>query len=46
MKSIETMDRKKSIWTEDDLREITSSCLLGLEYLHEKGLVHGVIVWE
>ena len=32
--------------TESELREIASSCLLGLNYLHAEGLVHGVNNWH
>ncbi len=28
--------------TEEQLREIARGCLLGLEYLHERGIMHGV----
>ena len=30
---------------EDELRDITTCCLLGLEYLHKSGFVHGVSGW-
>ena len=28
--------------TEEQLREIAYGCVLGLNYLHERGIVHGV----
>ena len=31
---------------EDELRDITTCCLLGLEYLHKSGFVHGVSGWD
>ena len=38
----------KSIYrvNEDELRDITTCCLLGLEYLHKSGFVHGVSGWD
>ena len=27
---------------EEQLREVARGCLLGLEYLHERGIMHGV----
>ena len=30
---------------EDELRDIASCCLLGLEYLHKSGYMHGVSGW-
>ena len=30
--------------TEDELREIASCCLLGLDYLHQRHIIHGVNV--
>ena len=32
----------KDYMTEEQLREIARGCLLGLKYLHERGIVHGV----
>ena len=40
--SVDTLMKQKNCWTEDALREIASGCLLGLEYLHKKGIAHGV----
>ena len=31
---------------EDELRDITTCCLLGLEYLHNNGYMHGVSGWD
>ena len=31
---------------EDELRDIASCCLLGLEYLHNNGYMHGVSGWN
>ena len=28
--------------TEEQLREIAHDCLLGLKYLHDRGIAHGV----
>ena len=33
---------RKDCMSEEQLREIARGCLLGLNYLHEKGIVHGV----
>ena len=33
---------RKEYMTEEQLREIARGCLLGLSYLHERGIVHGV----
>ena len=35
--------RRKDYMTEEQLREIARGCLLGLSYLHERGIMHGVI---
>ena len=32
----------KDYMTEEQLREIARGCLLGLNYLHERGIMHGV----
>lgn len=32
--------------TEEELRDIAICCLVGLNDLHMKGLVHGVTVWS
>ena len=32
----------KDYLTEEQVREIARGCLLGLKYLHERGIVHGV----
>ena len=34
--------RRKDYMTEEQLREIARGCSLGLKYLHERGIVHGV----
>ena len=31
--------------TEEQLREIARGCLLGLNYLHKRGIAHGVSEW-
>ena len=31
-------------FTEPELREITSHCLLGLDYLHSKNTIHRVVL--
>ena len=30
--------------TKEQLREFARGCLLGLNYLHERGIMHGVII--
>ena len=32
----------KDFMTNEQLREIARGCLLGLQYLHERGIMHGV----
>ncbi len=34
--------KHKDYMTEDQVREIAHGCLLGLKYLHERGIEHGV----
>ena len=34
--------RSRNRLTEEELREIASCCLLGLESLHAKSIIHGV----
>ena len=34
--------RRKDYMTEEQLREIARSCLSGLNYLHERGIMNGV----
>ena len=36
------MDKMVSL-NEDELREIASCCLLGLDFLHSRHIIHGVI---
>ena len=36
--------KHKDFMTEDQVREIARGCLLGLKYLHERGIKHGVII--
>ena len=31
--------------TEEQVREIACGCLLGMKYLHERGIMHGVSEW-
>ena len=33
---------RKDFMTEEQVREIARGCLLGLSYLHERGILHGV----
>lgn len=44
--SFSTFLKKMNYAVESQLREIASSCLLALDSLHSKGIVHGVIVWN
>ena len=34
--------KHKDYMTEEQLREIARCCLLGLNYLHDRGIMHGV----
>ena len=34
--------KHKDYMIEKQLREIARGCLLGLQYLHERGIMHGV----
>ena len=36
---------RRDYMTEEQLREIARGCLLGLSYLHERGIIHGVSEW-
>ena len=36
--------KHKDYMTEEQLREIARGCLLGLSYLHERGIMHGVSI--
>ena len=38
----ESIMKQKRHCTEDELCEIASCCLLGLDSLHKKGIMHGV----
>ena len=40
--SLESIMKQKCYCTEDVFREIASCCLLGLNSLHKKGIIHGV----
>ncbi len=40
--SLRQFIRSGNSLTTDDFREIASCCLLGLESLHAKGIIHGV----
>ena len=40
--SLESIMKRKRHCTEDELCEIASCCLLGLDSLHKKGIMHGV----
>ena len=42
---IEVMRSKYRV-DEDELGDIASCCLLGLEYLHKSGYMHGVSGWD
>ena len=44
--SLESIMKQKRYCTKDVLREIASYCLLGLDSLHRKGIVHGVSVCD
>ena len=35
---------RKDYMTVDQLREMARDCLLGLNYLHERGIMHGVSI--
>ena len=37
--------RNDNGFTESELREIASCCLLGLDYLHKHNLSHSVCIW-
>ena len=41
--SVEKCMYMKNRMKEDDIREIASCCLLGLDYLHSRNIIHGVI---
>ncbi len=34
--------KRKDYLTEKQLREMARGCVLGLNYLHERGIMHGV----
>ena len=34
---------KRERWIEDELCEIASCCLLGLDFLHSRHIIHGVV---
>ena len=36
------MDKRERL-SEDELSEIASSCLLGLDFLHSRHIIHGVV---
>ena len=40
--SLSQLMRHKSYLTEEQVRETAHGCLLGLNYLHERGVMHGV----
>ncbi len=42
VRSLESIMKRKRHCTEDELCEIASCCLLGLNSLHKKGIMHGV----
>ena len=37
--------RNDNGFTESELREIAGCCLLGLEYLHKRNILHSVCIW-
>ena len=37
--------RNNNGFTESELREIASCCLLGLDHLHKRNLSHSVCIW-
>ena len=38
--------RNENGFTESELREIASCCLLALDHLHERNLSHSVCIWN
>ena len=40
--SVAACIRNGNCLAEDELREIASCCLLGLDYLHQHHIIHGV----
>ena len=44
--SVEKCMYMKNRMKEDDIREITSCCLLGLDYLHSHKIIHGVTTYS
>ena len=38
--------RNDNGFTESELREIASCCLLGLDHLHKRNLSHSVCIWN
>ena len=46
VESFENIMKRKCHCTEDELCEIASCCLLGLDSLHKKGIMHGVSVCD
>ena len=43
--SLSQFIERKDYMTEEQLREIARGFLLGLKYLHERGIIHGVSEW-
>lgn len=44
--SVARIIRNGNRLTEEQIREITSCCLLGLNYLHNMNTIHGVCDWD
>ena len=42
--SLSRLLEHKDYMTVQQLREIARGCVLGLEYLHERGIMHGVSI--
>ena len=40
--SLSQFSNRNDIMTEEQVREIARGCLLGLKYLHDRGIRHGV----
>ena len=43
--SLSQFMRHNKYMAEEQVREIARGCLLGLKYLHERGITHGVREW-
>ena len=43
LRSLDEYIHYNGILNEDEVREIASCCLLGLDYLHSQNIMHGVV---